>query len=79
MPFSGSSGSSLSWLGSFRLELHDVLANDEHVVALVTGTAERDGKALNDNGVQVFHMKGGKVAEQWFNPGDQYAADEFWS
>ncbi len=65
--------------GTFRLDIHDVLANDEHAVALVKGTAARDGKTLNDNGVQVFHVHDGKVTETWFHPGDQRAADEFWS
>ena len=65
--------------GTFRLDVHDVLANDEHVVVLVKGTAERQGKTLNDNGAQVFHVQGGKVTEQWFHPGDQTATDEFWS
>jgi ketosteroid isomerase-like protein len=65
--------------GTLRVEAHDVLANDEHAVGLVKGTAEREGKALNDNGVQVFHVRDGKVTESWFHPGDQYAADEFWS
>ncbi len=65
--------------GTFRTEIHDVLANDEHVVALVTLTAQREGKMLKDNGAQVFHVKSGKVTESWFHPGDQYADDEFWS
>ena len=65
--------------GTFRSEIHDVLANDEHVVALVTLSAARDGKSLHDNGAQVFHVAGGKVTETWFHPDDQYAADEFWS
>ena len=65
--------------GTFRLDLHDVLANDEHVVALTNATAQREGKTLNDNGAQVFHVTDGKVSEQWFHPGDQYASDEFWS
>ena len=65
--------------GTFRLDVHDVLANDEHVVVLVKGTGERQGKTLNDNGTQVFHVQGGKVTEQWFHPGDQTATDEFWS
>jgi ketosteroid isomerase-like protein len=30
--------------GSLRLEIHDVLANDEHGVALATVTATREGK-----------------------------------
>jgi ketosteroid isomerase-like protein len=65
--------------GTFRLDIHDVLANDEHVVALVKATAEREGKSLNDNGAQVFHVQGAKVSESWFHSGDQYAGDEFWS
>ncbi|MGZ8705319.1 MAG: nuclear transport factor 2 family protein [Aeromicrobium sp.] len=65
--------------GTFRIDIHDVLANDEHVVALVKVTAEREGKTLNDNGAQVFHVQGGKVTESWFHPGDQYASDAFWS
>ncbi len=65
--------------GTFRVDIHDVLANDEHVVALTTGSAEREGKRLSDDGVQIFHVKDGKVTETWFHPGDQYANDEFWS
>lgn len=65
--------------GTFRTDVHDVLANDEHVVALVTLSAEREGKTLNDHGAQVFQVAGGMVTESWFHPGDQYASDEFWS
>ena len=65
--------------GTFRLDVHDVLANDEHAVALVKATAEREQKTLNDNGAQVFHVQGGKVTEQWFHPGDQNATDGFWT
>jgi len=41
--------------GTFSLELHDVLANDEHAVALVTVRGERAGKQrpLSDNGTMV--------------------------
>lgn len=65
--------------GTFRTDVHDVLANDEHVVALVTLNAQRDGRTLNDSGAQVFHVAGGKVTEVWFHPGDQTASDKFWS
>jgi uncharacterized protein len=34
--------------GTFRLELHDVLANDEHGVALAVATGEREGKSLEE-------------------------------
>src|SRR6266496_3675082 len=65
--------------GTFRQELHDVLANDEHGVTLATATAEREGKTFRNNGVLVFNLKDGKVTEAWLHPGDQYAADDFFS
>jgi ketosteroid isomerase-like protein len=64
--------------GSFKLELHDLLANDDHVVGLVRATADHDGRHLDDNSVQLLHVREGKVTESWLYPGDQYATDEFW-
>ena len=65
--------------GTFRVELHDILANDEHGVVLSKATAEREGKSWQDNGVLVFHIKAGKAAEVWLHPGDLYAGDEFFA
>jgi hypothetical protein len=48
-------------------------------VVLAEAHAERQGKTLDDRGVNVFHIKDGKVTEFWLHPGDQYANDEFWS
>ena len=77
----------LGWLGrsaeasggTLRVGLHDVIGNDEHVVALVNVRAERDGKTLDDNTVQVFHVRDGKANEVWTYPADVRAEDEFWS
>ena len=65
--------------GTFRLEVHDVLASDDHVVVLTIGHAERGGTSFTNPGVQVVHFRDGKLAESWFHPLDQYAVDEFWS
>ena len=65
--------------GTFTLEIHDVLANDEHAVALVVARGEREGKTLEDRQAHVLHIKDGKVTEYWGHPGDQYAIDEFLS
>ena len=65
--------------GTFEIELHDVLANDEHVVGLLTTRGERNGKKLENRGAQVFHVKDGKVTESWLHSQDQYAIDEFFS
>jgi uncharacterized protein len=64
--------------GTFKLEIHTVLADDEHVAVLARAMGEREGRTLDDNSVQIFHVKDGKVTEQWLYPGDVYASDEFW-
>jgi hypothetical protein len=65
--------------GTHRIELHDVIGNDEHVVALHTTRAERGGRQLEVNAIQVFHVQDGKVTEAWTQHADLYAVDEFWS
>jgi uncharacterized protein len=65
--------------GTVALEIHDVLANDDHVVVFVKGTAQRDGKSWEGRSVHAFHAKDGKVVEFWEHPQDQYAVDEFWA
>ncbi len=65
--------------GTFRIELHDVLANDEHAVALQRGTASRQGKQLDSLEVVIYHIKNGRATESWSFPQDQRVGDEFWS
>ena len=36
---------------------------------LARATSQREGKTLHENSVQVFHIKDGKVTEQWLHPG----------
>jgi hypothetical protein len=80
MTCSGSSDKSVQETGgTFRNDLHDIVANDEHTIALVTQTAERSGKKLSVRAAQVLHISGGRVTESWFLPDDQHLVDEFWS
>ena len=65
--------------GTYRPEIHDVLANDEHTVALLHATAMRSGKALDQNYVLTFHIRDGKITEAWEAWTDEAAWDEFWS
>jgi hypothetical protein len=65
--------------GTYSAELHDVLANDEHAVALFTSRGERAGKQLTDNQVLISHIRDGKMSEVWIQSTDLYAQDEFWS
>ena len=65
--------------GSLKNDIHDMLANDEHGVALVSQVATRGGTSLETPVVQVFHMRDGKMTEFWTFAEDQSAVDEFWS
>jgi ketosteroid isomerase-like protein len=65
--------------GSFRLEVHDLLASEAHVVALCTETAHRGDKSLNAQTVHVWHLRDGKATEFWAVAYDAYAEDEFWA
>lgn len=65
--------------GTHRVELHDVIGNDDHVVALHAARAERPGKQLDVNAMQVFHVRDGKITEAWTVQNDLYGYDEFWS
>ena len=65
--------------GTYRIELHDVLANDEHAVALSRATASRQGRQLDSSDVQVYHVSNGKITEAWSLALDQRVTDQFWS
>ena len=66
--------------GTFKLEVHDILANDDHSVTLVRATAERSGKKLDTKQAHVTHPDSeGRVKEFWAVDEDQSATDEFYS
>jgi ketosteroid isomerase-like protein len=62
----------------FKVEPHDILANDSHAVAIATASAEKDGKKLNDRYTHVVHISDGKVTESWIFDEHQDTVDEFW-
>ena len=65
--------------GTFRLDVHDVLANDEHSVALCTLSASRRGKSVEVPVANVTHVRDGKVTEFWGATADPQASIDFWS
>jgi ketosteroid isomerase-like protein len=48
-----------------KYDLHDVIANDEHAIALGTATATRDGRTLSYRTAEIFHIRDGKAVERW--------------
>jgi ketosteroid isomerase-like protein len=65
--------------GTFRVEVHDVVADDQHTIGLHLATGEREGRTLEDREVLVFHLRDGKVVEVWQYIENQYTYDEFFS
>lgn len=65
--------------GTLNIEVRDLMATDDHAVALVHSTASRGDRTLSDDPVHVFRMEDGKVVEFWSYPKDAAATDAFWS
>ena len=64
--------------GTFKVEVHDILANDEHAVALGIVSGQRQGKSLSDRYTHVVHVKSGKITESWIYGEHQDQVDAFW-
>jgi uncharacterized protein len=66
--------------GTFKAEVHAILADDEHGVALVTQTAERNGKHIEYRAANISHTDSeGRVTEFWAFPENSQQLDEFFS
>jgi ketosteroid isomerase-like protein len=64
--------------GTFKVEVHDIVANDEHAVALASFSGDKSGKHVEDRYVHVVHISGGKLTESWIYSDHQDAVDDFW-
>jgi uncharacterized protein len=59
-----------------RYDVHDVVANDEHAIALVHQHLEvADGRRYDQQQVQVAHVRDGAIAEFWTMNQDQAVID----
>lgn len=64
---------------TFEIEVHDVLANDEHGLVIATGRATREGRTLEWRAHGLYRFRDGHIAECWVLPEDQYEFDRIWS
>ena len=64
--------------GTFKVDVHDIVANDTHAIALASASGERDGKSLTDRYTHVVHVEGGKIKESWIFEENQDKVDDFW-
>jgi ketosteroid isomerase-like protein len=74
--FTGMDGAGFEFSG----DVHDVVANDDHTVALVETTAKRaDGRSLTYRTAEIMHVRDGKVTARWAFSDDTAAINEFFA
>ncbi len=64
---------------SITADLHDVVANDEHLVALIEATAERGGDTLHYRTAEIYHIRDGKMTHRWAFSDDTEAINRFFA
>lgn len=65
--------------GTVRLDIRDVLANDEHAIVLTTTRAKLGDRTLDEHGVVVFELRDEKVTQAWMFSDDQEKIDSFFA
>ena len=63
----------------FHVEVHDVLATDDHVVGLVTATVRVGDDEFSYRTAEITHVVDGKVAERWAFSDDTQAIIDFFA
>jgi ketosteroid isomerase-like protein len=59
--------------------IHDVVANDEHAVALVQAEADRGGRHLSYRTAEILHVRDGKITARWAFSDDTQRINEFFA
>jgi uncharacterized protein len=65
--------------GAFTIDVHNVLADGDVVVALTTVNARRNGVSASFPEVHVWRLKDGRATEFREYQGDEQREDRFWS
>jgi ketosteroid isomerase-like protein len=58
-------------------ETHDVIANDDHTIALLTAHATRGGETLDYKVAEIYHVRDGKISGRWAFSDDTEAINAF--
>ncbi|HEX6286267.1 MAG TPA: nuclear transport factor 2 family protein [Acidimicrobiia bacterium] len=62
---------------TIETEVHDMLANDDHLIALVEATAKAGEQEFNYRTAEIMHVEDGKITERWAFSDDTTAINEF--
>ena len=64
---------------SIAYAIHDVVANDDHAIALGSATATRGDQTLEYRTAEIFHIRDGKAVERWAFSDDTAAIVAFFA
>lgn len=64
---------------SITLDVHDVLANDDHTIALVTATASMGDQSLTYRTAEIHHIRDGKITHRWAFSDDTERINRFFA
>ena len=64
--------------GGLTLDVHDVLANDDRAVVLLTAKGQRAGRTMEERQVAVFDIRDGQITEARFIYEDPDVYEAFW-
>ncbi len=64
---------------SISTEVHDIVGNDDHAIALVNATASSGDQTFEYRTAEIVHVVDGKVTERWAFSDDTEAIDGFFS
>jgi ketosteroid isomerase-like protein len=64
----------------FSMDLHDVVANDDHTIALMEVSIGTGGQSFSYRTAEIYHIdEDGKITERWAFSDDTQAINEFFS
>lgn len=65
-------------MAEWSLDIHDVMANDEHMVALIEATVTAGDESITYRTAEILHVnEDGKVTERWAFSDDTQAIIDF--
>ena len=64
---------------SIEVEVHDVLADDDHTVALIKATATRGDRTLVYQVAEIYHLRDGRIIGRWAFSDDTAAITAFFA
>ena len=65
--------------GTFKMEVHDILASDQHAAVLATDKLERGGKPVEYRTVHIWRFEGGRPVAWYEYPRDLYQFEVTWA